>query len=1055
MFIFKKQLWRGLTAILAFFLCVAGILGSWAFDNAMLINGGLGIETSKLIQLDDDNAQKIHFSSAYLSDSDLEALYKPVTERTADEATKLTAAFDKLQADEFKHTVTEMEEGAVLLKNSGNALPLASTERKVTLFGHATVQPLYRPRSGGPDTDYSGNGALNPANLRPDLITYRGAMETAGFTINTMLFDAYNSSFLDKTYLRSGKVIGTGDGTGGGAGAFNTAYKLGERPASFYTTELKASWVSNFNDVAIVMFAREGGEERDLPMNDHDGISNLALHQEEKDLLAMVKNDTAFKKRIVLVNSPYAMELDWLEEYNIDACLWIGGTGLRGFDGVANVLTGKANPSGKLVNIYAANSLSSAAIPNAGNFQFTNSAAIRDFCKDTGDFVDRYVVRQEGIYTGYRYYETRYEDIVLGRYGANSAKGSTDGGAWNYAKEVTFPFGYGLSYTTFTQTLDSVVVGDDTITAKVTVKNTGNVAGKNVVQLYAQTPYGEYERTNLVEKSAVQLAGFTKTGILAANATEQVTVTVDKYLLASYDAKGYEGYYLSSGDYYFAIGNDSHDALNNILKAKGASGMVDQNGTASAGDTAKTYLWNLGIRDANKYSKSITGENVTNQFADADLNYWIPNSVKYLTRQDWNASYPATISVTATQAMIKQIDGYTYEKPADSKKVSDWSAGVSADEVTIMFASLKDVPFDGADSIWEKFLNQLTVDEMTSIMTDMFRSAAVNKIAKPAQVNHDGPDGVQANANLGNVSSTNFTQNPNMRRNTCYVNQVVLASTWNVELAKKRGEFIGEDCLYSKVSQLWSPGGNLHRTPFSGRNYEYYSECPVVSYLFAGVQVDAMTKKGVAVAIKHLASNDFETNRYGSSNFMTEQTFRELCLKGFESAYTIGKSLSVMTSYTRLGCTYVGASDAMQNQVMRKEWGFKGANITDGIAQKNYQHGIESLVGGSDMFCIDYAGGSYTLAATQINNAIKNNDDGTLVGYLRNANKNFYYAFSRTNLINGLTANTVVETITPWWEYLVSGLLIGMSIITALSAVMLFISVFFVKDGKFGLNLAA
>lgn len=1062
MFVFKKGLWRGLTAFFTFVLCVSGCLSNWAFSNAMLINSGLGIETTKLQVDEDEDAQKIHFSSAYIDDKDLEALYKNIGNasnpgtRTKAESDKLIAAFNKLQEDEFKHCVSEMEEGAVLLKNNNNALPLSASERKTSLFGHATVQPLYRPQSGGPVTDnYTTTAtAINPKSHRADLYRYEDALKDVGFQINETLFDAYNAGFLNRTYSRTGKL-------GMGAGQFGAPFYLGERPSSFFTSDLKSSWASNYNDVAITMFAREGGEERDLPMEDSEGISYLALHQDERSLLEMVANDTSFKKRIVLINSPYAMELDWLNDASlkIDAALWIGGPGLRGFGGVANLLVGKdgANPSGRLVDTFAANSLSSAAIPNSGDMAFANSAEVKAGCKDNPAYVDRYVVRAEGIYMGYRYYETRYEDVILNRYGANSVKGSTDGGAWNYAKEIVYPFGYGMSYTTFTQTLDSVSVGDDTVTAKITVKNTGSKAGKNVVQLYAQTPYGQYERDNLVEKSAIQLAGFAKTEVLAAGATQQVTITVDKYLLASYDYKGYKGYYLSSGDYYFAIGDNVHDALNNILRAKSGSGMVDQNGVASSGDVAKTNRWTLGVRDAAKYEKSLTGEIVTNQFDHQDLNTWISNGVKYLTRQDWNGTYPTRVNVTATQTMIKAIDGYTYEKPADSKKISDW-ANANPKETTVNFISLKDIPFDGADSIWNNFLDQLSVSDMTTIFTDMFNTAAVSKVAKPAQVNHDGPDGVQQNANLGyaindsgSVSITNIN-----RSNTCYVNQVVLASTWNVTLAEKRGEFMGEDCLYSKTSQLWGPGGNLHRTPFSGRNYEYYSECAILSYLFLGVQSKAMTLKGVAVAPKHLCANDFEKNRYGSSNFMTEQTYRELPLRGFESAYTIGKVLSVMTSYTRNGPIYCGADPALNNHVMRKEWGFKGVNITDGVAGKNYQHGVESLVGGSDMFCIDYnAGGGYVLARTAITNAINDNDDGALVGYVRNANKNFYYAFSRTNLINGMTANTKVEEITPWWENVVIGLIAGLSSLTGLSVIMLLISVFFVKDRKFGFTLSS
>ena len=525
-------------------------------------------------------------------------------------------------------------------------------------------------------------------------------MKEKGFEVNETLYAAYQTPFEIKR-----------------SGFFGPA--VIERPASFYTDELKATF-ADYSDAAIVVVGRRAGENVDISANDEEGISGLALHKDEADMLQIINDSGVFKKIILVVNSAFPIEMKHLDQYHLDAVLWIGTPGLVGFRGVADILKGEVNPSGHLVDTFATDSLSAAATQNFGNFNYVNADEVNEGCADSKipspfpiNYVGCYMVYQEGIYVGYKYYETRYEDAILGQGNASGKAGTfASKDNWNYADEVLYPFGYGLSYTTFEQKLGKVSEENNVITAEVTVKNTGDVAGKSVVEVYVQTPYTDYDRTNRVEKSAIQLAGFGKTQLLAPGASETVTVTIDKYLIASYDAIGAKGYILDAGDYYLAIGDSAHDALNNVLAAKGATGLYDENGNAVTGDAAKTYHWTQSALDKETYSHSaVTGKEVTNLFEDADINYWIKDSVTYLTRQDWEGTFPtAQRNITATPEMIRQIDGHLYETPADAPAVSTFKQGVKNG---ISLVDMHGLDYD--DPQWENFLDQLTLDEMAEI----------------------------------------------------------------------------------------------------------------------------------------------------------------------------------------------------------------------------------------------------------------------------------------------------------------------------------------------------
>ena len=927
------------------------------------VNSALGISTSRVVNEDGADADETTYFESEYGELNAENL-------------------QTLISDTYAESVTEQEEGSVLLKNEDNALPLSEDETRVTLFGHAVAQPLYKNSSAG-SSGYKGEYCI-------DLYT---ALTDAGFAVNDTLYDAY---------VNSDTTRGNGSAT---FGQEATEWSMGEEDISFYTDELQASWADDYNDVAIVMFAREGGEGVEVYTEDPaEEISQLALHQEEKDLLQMIKDSGKFEKTIVLLNSGNAMELGWLDEYDVDACLWIGLPGQRGFEGVANILTGAANPSGHLSDTYAVNSLSAPAVVNGSynNQNWTNLDYVLENSDETDSSISWYTVQAEGIYIGYKYYETRYEDLILGQGNADSVNGSSTGEAWNYTDEVSYPFGYGLSYTTFDQTLDSVEVTDDTVTVTVTVTNTGDVAGKSVVQVYAQTPYGDYEKENLVEKSAIQLVNFDKTDVLEPGESETVTIECDKYLLASYDYTNAQGYIMSEGDYYISVGDNAHDALNNVLAAKGASGMVDVSGAPTAGSADKTYTWAEEFDDTTYRTSQYTDEEVTNQFADCDINYWQEDSVTYLSRNDWDGTYPtAPTQVEATDEMIEVLNGDYYEKPEDAGSVSDYTLGDNQD---IPLAALIGADFD--DEAWEEYLNQFTLEELATIPADNFGTAEIPSVGKPAILAGDGPDGVGGTFNAEEYGDD--------RDDCAFPCENILASTFNKDLMLRRGELMGEEALYLGMAYVWMPGVNLHRTPFGGRNFEYYSEDANMSYLCSAQTVQGMASKGVHAGAKHLTGNDQENNREGISVFFNEQAFREGSLRGCEGALTQEKSLAVMHAFNRLGMKWSSASEALCTQVVRNEWGFMGIEETDAIAGGSTfkLHFPSTLAAGTNVYCLDFSGDS----TTALVNAIEENDDGYLLGKLRETAHYYLYAIANSSVMNGYSTDSVVESVIPWWQ---------------------------------------
>lgn len=968
----KMRLWRGLTAMLAFLLAfsilMTKLLISWSGQVNVFLNVSMPVA--------DEGAGDVVYDSEFgLDDEGLKAML------TASDA----------------HDIQTMAEGAVLLKNENTVLPLAEEERSVTLFGRASADPVYRGNSGGPSMDESRQVSL-----------YSGLAEE-GFAINDTLFNAYADSEVKRVKA-------------------DPDWFVGEVPADFYTDSLKASWEKDFNDAAVVMLSRDGGEGKDLATEDRDGISYLALHETEKEMLKMIEQSGSFGKTIVLINSAYPMELGWLdeEEYGVDAALWIGTPGLKGFVGVAQILTGKADPCGRLVDTYAADSLSAPAVRNSGDFTFANNEG-------------HYVVNAEGIYVGYKYYETRYHDQVLGINSADGEAGTyASEGSWDYAAEMVYPYGYGTSYASFGQELTKLEWNRDThtVTASVNVTNKGcgenssfDGKSRSVVQLYASLPY----EAGQAQKPAIQLIGFAKTGSLAEGESEEVTITVDDYLFAVYDMEAENGadaskkgcYVFDPGDYYFAIGNDSHDALNNVMAAKWKEevkdSLFDAAGEIVQGDASKAEAVTLETLDNTTYAVSPeTGEVVSNRFENIDMNYFAPDTVTYLSRDDWNTYPKAYTDLQATDEMIKLFSDDTLNVPQDAPAYDSF---IQEKDSQLKFADMHGVAFD--DPKWETFLNQLSLADMTSIVGENFGQGAVKAVNKPANANSDGPAGAQGQYRYGDKGAS-----------TVHVGEAVAASTWDTELLKRRGNFIAEDCLFVGTQQLWSPGANIHRTPFSGRNFEYYSEDSILSYIMSAAQTAGMQERGTNAAIKHFCANDQETNRAGLCVFMTEQTYRQGPLKGFEGAFTRGGALGTMMSFSRIGCVKMYQDAATLTGVLRKEWGFEGVTITDSVKGETSVYTIPCLAAGTDTFNAD-AGRS-----TEVLKYLVANKDGYVLSALREANKRFYYAMANSNLMNGISSETVVSDFIPWWHYALYAVSIILGILTAAAGVLFGYSIY-------------
>ncbi len=916
------------------------------------------------------------------------------------------------------------QEGSVLVKNEGKALPLSAAP-KVTLFGVGGYYPLL-----------GGNmGSTCTTDKAVDFVT---ALEDAGVELNPTMKSVYETlgaveSGRTANRFTGAEVINYKYRPAG----FSTPYVPSEPNPDTYGSEGGngdyASSFSGYNDAAIVVFSRPGSEGSDYYPGE-TGIdsaatgatSPLGLTTNERAMLKVAEDN--FDKVIVVINSGTVMEIDELKkDSSVDAVLFVGLPGAYGFRGVVDVILGEVSPSGRLSDTVAVDPAMAPAAQNFGVIHLSDTSALvypdthmpglgvetagSSFGGGGSTSSSAYIIEAEGIYTGYKYYETRYFDAIKGQGNATGSAGASNGAsAWDYDNEVAYPFGHGLSYTTFTQTLDSVQVStaDRTLTASVTVTNTGSVAGKSVVQLYVSVPYTDYDKHNNVEKSAIQLIDFAKTAELAAGADEQVKFTVDLQNLASWDSSaksGKGGWILDGGTYYVTVADDAHAATNNVLVAQGA-------GTTGSAEAVKAVeIGSEGKVDEDTLARSKkTDVEVVNQLDNADVNYYLPGYMTPLSRSDWNGTFPRTyndltLGGDKLDEWVKNLMNEVYYINENGSIENEKGSG----------GSLKLSDLAGSDDIndprWEQLVEQIPLDELIAKVTKGgSQSDAIPEIESPVVYQNDGPNGFSGTIGARGLHTDDANASYAMGT---MCTETMLGCTFSKEIASEWGKLMGNDGLWSGNYLIWAAAINLHRCAFNGRNFEYYSEDPVLSSGLGAATVAGANEYGVIVAPKHFAFNDQESVRSGVAPYMTEQRAREGELRAFQAAVEDAGALGVMTSFGRIGATPVNGHWGLLREILRNEWGFKGILSTDMANNSGYFRAEMCIYGGITMIA-DFSTGETMTEVLESWPYLTEElvaKDATLVGYLRQNMIYQLYAFAQS-----ATQNIKTVSVTPWWE---------------------------------------
>ena len=1008
----KRNLWRGLTTLTASLLTVSVAAGPVVDSYRTDIDKFLGTKSSAMVT-DSTDEDLYTYKSDYSSTTELLDSIEDLGERMS-------------------------EEGTVLLKNENNALPLSKDEtQKLSLLGFSS----YYPVQGG---DMGSSLSVNKGT-DADTVDFVEALNAKGFGINEDLQKLYKSLEADfKTEVNMwGNIMEYYHIT---APATDGVFASKE-PSQEKMDSVDAQWKDSMDDynVMLVTIGRSSTENGTyLPGVDGvDASQNLnqtdplGLSDDERDLInaAVEAKKNNGGKVIVMLNNANAMEIDEIKNNDgVDAIMEIGFPGGYGFYGVADILSGEANPSGHLTDTYAVTNANSPAAQNFGNYEWTNA--------DPSVNINAEEVEAEDIYTGYKYYETRYADTVLGQGNADATVGSSTGKAWNYDDEVSYPFGYGLSYTTFEQTLKSVDVdlANRTVTAEVDVKNTGDVAGKDVVQLYTSVPYTDYDVENKVEKSAVQLLDYEKTDMIEPGESQTVTITADAQDMASWDSSceneaGTTGnWILDNGTYYFTVGNGAHEAVNNVLAAQ------DQD---VEGNKDNVQTWELGDFDSSSFAVTLNGTPVENQLQDADLNNWMEDTVTYLSRNDWEGTWPETYKdLTATDEMISTMaDDYS-----DIEANGDPSSVTFGADNGMTLANMKGVE-DITDERWSTLMDQLTLEECL-IRTGLGGTSTkvIESITSPEAIQNDGPNGFNSYP-LGQYANSDAStgdpcviaeDDPNRDyKMGVMANETVIGQTFSKQLAAEWGKAVGNYSLWANTAIWWGVGTNLHRTPYNARNHEYFSEDAVLTAGQGAAIIKAGHEYGVLIAPKHLAFNDTEINRTGIAEFMTEQAARENELRGTQSCIEDANALAVMTTYNRVGCVTSNAHTGLLLNILHKEWGFKGLMSEDFIQDPAYTKIHMAVHNGVTMTCNT---GDNTMAAVEavwpywsVENASQSEE---LLTDLKQAMLYQNYALANSNAMDGMSTSTHIEKLNTWYDNLITGLRIGFGVLTVLCAAM-------------------
>ncbi|CEE00733.1 glycoside hydrolase family 3 N-terminal domain-containing protein [Caldifermentibacillus hisashii] len=882
-----------------------------------------------------------------------------------------TIDMDSKEAVAARETSTKLvekiaDEGIVLLKNDDNTLPLKTSQEKktkVNVFGWSFTNPIY----GG-----TGSGSADASTA----VTPKAGLESAGFEVNEQLYKAYVDTGLERPMV----------------GMNGQDWTIPEpEPTKFYTNELMRQ-AKEFSDTAIIFIARSGGEGADLPVsldgedtfdpeggafgatgvrygNKDDLDANkhyLELSNREKGMIDAVTAN--FDNVILVVNSSNTFELGWVKDYSqIKSVVNIAGPGQNGFTSLGKVLAGQVNPSGRTVDIYTADLLKNPAMSSFGDqyYVLKNEDGSYSIATDKQKVKLNYVDYKEGVYLGYRFYET-----------------AADEGAINYDEEVVYPFGYGLSYTEFAQEVvpNSLKWDDENISVDVKVTNTGSVEGKEVVQLYYSAPY-----TGKIEKPSKVLGAFAKTDVIKPGESETITLSFKVEDMASYDSnKVYTsngGYVLEAGEYSLMLMKNSHEKITDVASKELSQVTYYTEGRSSDQQVA-----------VNRLDNELTGEGSLTKVLSrangfANLNEVLTQDQTYTVKDAENKTMTVKGKVTTTN-FVNYINGIRYDVPADTNDKAPTTGAENG-------KTLKDyVGVDYNDESWDTLLDQLTVDDLVSLSTlGGYRTVEIESVGKPATLDYDGPAAIN-----------NMNMAANGQSGIAFPAEVMLASTWNVELAKQMGESIGAEAQAYGVTGWYAPAMNIHRTAFAGRNFEYYSEDGLLSGKMAAAVTNGFQSKGGYVYIKHFALNDQETNRTnGVLTWANEQTVREVYLKPFELAVKEGGAGAVMSSFNSIGNTWAGASSGLLKEILRNEWGFTGLVVTDfyminAYPYMNYELGIRS---GNDL---------YLTGAAPVGVAEVNTESNDTLWAMRDAAHSILYTVANSSAIDNPMSSE-----TPTW----------------------------------------
>lgn len=930
-------------------------------------------------------------------------------------------SINDLKKDANSVTSEVTEEGAVLLKNDNNALPLSSGA-KVNLYSSSSVNYIY-----------SGGGSSFAK--KSDFITLKEGLEKSNFTVNEDLWNWYSEN-----------VNYFGDHTSN-TSSDKAPYTIKDAKWDDIKTTAKSAQA----EAAIFVLSRYGTEATDLKFTggsatDYSNGNYLELSPTEKDVLInlkSLKDSGKISKIIVLLNSVNQVECDYIDDpsYGIDAVLWAGIGGTAGTLGIGKILSGEVTPSGKLTDTYWTSHHYNPVYANFGSYE--NGGEVLSTAN--GGKSNRYVVYQEGIYNGYRYTETRYEDTVLE---------SDNVGEFNYGEVVSYPFGYGLSYTQFEYSDFTVTenTAEDTYTVNVTVKNIGNVSGKESVQIYLQQPYIK----GGIEKTSVEFVGYAKTNVLAPNESQTLSVEIDGRWFASYDAYVAKTYVLDAGDYYLTAAKNAHSAVNNILTYKKANGViVNESKMIGSGDSSLVYK-TTKAEDKQTYSVSkVTNNPITNQFDNADLNLYEAaknsNSVDYVSRNNWSGTVKLgmtenhallnnEVKVTVTSAMVQ--DGKKGSEKIQRDDTAYPTYGADNNMSLSSLISLVDgvpqhVEYD--DERWDDLLDQLTWEDTVMLLSNGLRKTkGVDSIGKPETIDGNGALGPVGGSNY--VYSDNAEAAPNRfaflyddpDKNSSpvqYPCAALVAATMNDDLAYRLGKMIGEDCLWAGYSGLYGFGCNIHRSIYNGRAFEYYSEDPILSGYITASQVSGVRSEGVYVYMKHAILNEQEKNREGVNTWCNEQTIRQIYARPFQIAIEKSGAENLMTGFNRIGVQWT-SQHGFINKVFRDEFGMQGFAVSD-----YWQSGYMDLVGGILGGCALPDGDT---AASADKSALNKYSEGygDLAWAMREEAHRILYVVVNSVAMNGYSAATRFVAVTPQWIKLLNGIKCGVIISFCLATVL-------------------